>query len=56
LPQHKTSVERQKVDSIHLTLCYFQRHRLPPQRQLHGFANVSIHNSLRIPDSPKARQ
>jgi hypothetical protein len=30
LPQHKTSVERQQVDSIRLTLRYFQRHRRPP--------------------------
>jgi hypothetical protein len=28
--ERKTTFERQKADSIHLTLCYFQRHRLPP--------------------------
>jgi hypothetical protein len=38
LPEHKTPFERQKVDSIHLTLRYFQRHRLPPQGPLRGFA------------------
>src|SRR5580704_3730735 len=27
LPEHKTPLERQQVDSIHLTLRYFQRHR-----------------------------
>src|SRR6516164_11094651 len=31
LSEHKTSIERQKIDSIYLTLRYFQRHRLPPQ-------------------------
>src|SRR5713226_3729636 len=40
--EHKTPFERQKVDSIRLTLRYFQRHRLPPQRPLRGFANASI--------------
>src|SRR6059058_4387289 len=30
--QHQTSFERQKVDSIRLTLRYFQRHRWPPPR------------------------
>jgi hypothetical protein len=54
LSEHKTPFERQKVDSIHLTLRDFQRHRLPPQGLLRGFAN-GIHNSLWIPDT-KARQ
>jgi hypothetical protein len=31
LSEHKTPFERQKVDSIRLTLRYFQRHRLPPR-------------------------
>src|SRR6266849_377920 len=31
LSEHKTPFERQKVDSIHLTLRYFQRHRLAPR-------------------------
>jgi hypothetical protein len=42
LSEHKAPFERQKVDSIHLTLRYFQRHRLPPQGALHGFVNTSI--------------
>jgi len=42
LSENKTTFERQKVDSIHLTLCYFQRHRLPFQGALRGFANASI--------------
>src|SRR5882762_10331774 len=42
LSEHKTPFERQKVDSIHLTLRYFQRHRLAPQGQLRGFENASI--------------
>ena len=31
LSEDKTPFERQKLDSIHLTLRYFQRHRLPPK-------------------------
>jgi hypothetical protein len=31
LSEHKTPFERQNVDSIHLTLRYFQRHCLPPK-------------------------
>src|SRR6266480_924591 len=42
LSEHKTTFERQNVDSIHLTLCYFQRHRLPFPGALRGFANASI--------------
>src|SRR5256886_8720948 len=42
LSEHEATFERQKVDSIHLTLCYFQRHRLPFQGALRGFANASI--------------
>src|SRR5256886_13403865 len=42
LSENKTTFERQKVDSIHLTLCYFQRHRLPFQGALRGFATASI--------------
>src|SRR5258708_5502265 len=48
--QHKTTFERQKVDSIRLTLRYFQRHRsLPPRtipRPSRVFANVSMITSL----------
>src|SRR5437016_5544214 len=48
--QHQTPFERQKVDSIHLTLRYFQRHRWPPpgtiQDPLRAFANASIISSL----------
>src|SRR5882724_754252 len=39
--EHQTPFKRQKVDSLHLTLRYFQRHRLPPsriQRPLRVFA------------------
>src|SRR5580704_13825142 len=42
LSERKAPFERQKVDSIHLTLCYFQRHRWPPQGALREFANASI--------------
>src|SRR5882762_536390 len=46
--EHKTPFERQKVDSIHFTLCYFQRHSLPPQ--VITQIRECIHNSLRIRD------
>src|SRR6267378_7220695 len=46
--EHKTPFERQKVDSIHLTLCYFQGHSLPPQVIIR--IRECIHNSLRIRD------
>src|SRR6266478_8766690 len=53
LAERKTPVERQKVDSIHLTLRYFQRHgRLPPPRNCSSTITrirEGIHNSLRIP-------
>src|SRR5260370_11697929 len=48
--QHKTPFERQKVDSIRLTLRYFQGHRsLPPrtiQRPSRVFASASMITSL----------
>jgi len=28
--EHKTTFEGHKIDSIRFTLCYFQRHRVPP--------------------------
>src|SRR5258706_14087015 len=46
--EHKTPFERQKVDSIHLTLCYFQRHSLLPQ--VITQIRECIHNSLRFRD------
>src|SRR5467141_3404639 len=53
LTERKTPVERQKVDSIHLTLRYFQRHgRLPPPKNCSSTTTQireGIHNSPLIP-------
>jgi len=43
--ERKTTFERQHMDSIHLTLCYFQRHYSPPHAANTWICDL-IHNSF----------